>query len=116
MERFRKNHTHTLHHTPAVAQCGQQNPKCVSCMFSLADAHIVNLQPRVSADQGATIRVVACAHVIVKALKEGDQHTLLLHARLEDHAKAALLPVDLELQLVVLTTVYQWLQAFHDLR
>ena len=29
---------------------------------------------------------------------------------------AAALPADLELQLVVPTTVYHWLQAFHDVR
>ena len=111
--------------TLAVAQRGHQNPKWVVCMFSPADAHIVICDPQRLPGPEATIRMAGCARVIVKALKEGDHHALLLQARLKDHAKeakagvwskAALLPVDLELQLMVPTTVYHWLQAFHDLR
>ena len=62
--------------------------------------------------------------MIVKALREGEHHALLLHVRLKDNARtakpgvwpAAAHPADLELQLAVPTTVYHWLQAFHDLR
>ena len=57
-------------------------------------------------------------------LQEGEHHALLLQVRLKDNAKAAkpgmwaaaAQPADLELQLAVRTTVYHWLQAFHDLR
>ena len=60
---------------------------------------------------------------MVKALREGEHHDLLLQARLKDNARtaktgvwsAAALPADLELQLAAPTTVYHWLQAFHDL-
>ena len=49
---------------------------------------------------------------------------LMLQVRLKDNARAArpgvwpaaAHPADLELQLAVLTAVYHWLQAFHDLR
>ena len=62
--------------------------------------------------------------MIVKALREGELHALLLQVRLKDNARAARLgvwpaaahPADLELQLAVPTTVYHWLQAFQDLR
>ena len=62
--------------------------------------------------------------MIVKALREGEHHALLLQVRLKDNARAArpgvwlapAHPADLELQLAVPTTVYHWLQAFHDLR
>ena len=66
-----------------------------------------------------------CTCVIVKALKQGDHHAFLPQARLKDHAKAAklglwpeaaFLPISLELQLVIATTPYHWLQAFHNLR
>ena len=65
-----------------------------------------------------------CAFVIVKALREGNHHALLLQASLKDDAKAAkpgvwpatALPADLEVQLAVPTTMYHWLQVFHDLR
>ena len=62
--------------------------------------------------------------MIVKALREGEHHALVLQVRLKDNAKAAkpgvwpaaAHPADLELQLVVPTTVSHWLQAFHNLR
>ena len=62
--------------------------------------------------------------MIVKALREGEHHALLLQVRLKDNAKAvkpgvwpaAAHPAGLELQLAVTTTMYHWLQAFHDLR
>ena len=71
----------------------------------------------------AVIRVADCARGIVKALREGKHHALLPGVRLQDNARAAkpgvwpaaALPADLELQLAVPTTVYHWLQAFHDL-
>ena len=62
--------------------------------------------------------------MIVKALREGEHHALLLGGRLKDKAKAAkpgvwpaaAQPADLALLLAFPTTVYYWLQAFHDLR
>ena len=65
-----------------------------------------------------------CTRMIVKALREGKHHALLLQVRLKDNARAGkpgvwpavAHPADLELQLAVLTTVYHWLQASHDLR
>ena len=62
--------------------------------------------------------------MIVKALREGEHHALLLQVRLKDNARAArpgvwpaaAHPANLELQLAVPTIVYHWLQAFHDLR
>ena len=69
------------------------------------------------------IRVADCTRMIVKARREGEHHALLLQVRLKDNARAArpgvwpaAAPADLELQLAVPTTVYHWLQAFHDLR
>ena len=70
------------------------------------------------------VRVADCTRMIVKALREGEHHALLLQVRLKDNARAARQgvwpaaahPADLELRLAVLTTVYHWLQAFHDLR
>ena len=55
---------------------------------------------------------------------EGEHHALLLQVSLKDNARvakpgvwpAAALPADLELQLAIPTTLYDWLQAFHDLR
>ena len=94
-------------------------------MFSPADAHIAIYDPQRLPGPEATICVADCARVIVKTLREGDQHALLLQARFNDHAGAAkprvwaevaLLPADLELQLAVTTSVYHWLQAFHALR
>ena len=110
--------------TLAVAQRGQQNPHWVVCIFSPADAHIAVCDPELLAGPEAVIRVADCARMIVKALQGGKHPTLLLQARLKDNAKAgkpgvwpaAARPVDLELHLEVLTTVYHWLQAFHDLR
>ena len=62
--------------------------------------------------------------MVVKALRGGKHHALLLQVRLKDDTKAArpgvwpaaAHPANLELQLVVPTTVYHWLQAFGDLR
>ena len=93
-------------------------------MFSPADAHIAVCDPERLLGPGAVIRVADCARMIVKALQEGEHHTLLLRVRLKDNAKAAKPgvwlaaghPADLELELAVPTTVYRWLQAFHDLR
>ena len=110
--------------TLAVAQRGQQNPQWVICMFSPADAHIVVCDPERLPGPEAVIRVADCSRMIVKALREGKHHALLLQVRLKDNARvtrpgvwpAAAHPADLELQLAVPTTVYHWLQAFHDLQ
>ena len=110
--------------TLAVAQRGQQNPQWVVCMFSPADAHIVVCDPERLPGPKAVVRVADCNRMIVKALREGENHALLLQVRLNDNARAArpgmwpaaAHPPDLELQLAVPTTVYNWLQAFHDLR
>ena len=110
--------------TLAVAQRGQQKPKWVVCMFSPADAHIAVCGPEPLPGPEAVIPVADCARVIVKAVREGEHNALLLEARLEDNARAAkpgmwpaaALPADLEPQLAVPTTVYHWLQAFHDVR
>ena len=110
--------------TLAVAQRGQQNPQWVVCMFSPADAHIVVCDHERLPGPEAVVRVADCTRMIVKALQEGEHHALLLQVRLKDNARAArpgmwpaaAHPADLELQLAVPTTVYHWLQAFHDLR
>ena len=107
-----------------VAQRGQQNPQWVVCMYSPADAHIAVCDPERLPGPQAVVRVVDSARMIIKALREGKHHALLLQVRLKDSAKAAkpglwpaaAPPADLELQLAVRTTVYHWLQAFHDLR
>ena len=93
-------------------------------MFSPADAHIVVCNPERLPGPAAVVRVADCTRMIVKALREGEHHPLLLQVRLKDNARAAkpgvwpaaAHPADLELQLAVQTTVYHWLQAFHDLR
>ena len=93
-------------------------------MFSPADAHIVVCDPPRLPELEAVVRVADCTRMIVKALREGEHHSLLLQVRLKDNARAArpgmwpaaAHPADLELQLAVRTTVYHWLQAFHDLR
>ena len=108
----------------AVAQRGQQNPQWVVCMFSPADAHIVVCDPERLPGPEAVVRVADCTSMIVKALQEGEHHAVLLQVRLKDNARAArpglwpaaAHPADLELQLAVPSTVYHWLQAFHDLR
>ena len=110
--------------TLAVAQRGQQNPQLVVCMFSPADAHIAVCDPERLPGPEAVIRVADCARMIIKALREGEHHALLLQVHLKDNAKAAkpglwpaaARPADLDLQLAVPTAVYHWLQAFHDLR
>ena len=91
-------------------------------MLSEEGAHIIigNLQ-RLRGPEAA-IRMANCACVMLKVLKEGTHHTLLLQARLKDHTKAAkpwlwpdvvLLPIGLELKLVGPTTAYHCLQVFH---
>ena len=110
--------------TLAVAQRGQQNPQWVVCMFSPADAHIVVCDPERLPGPEAVIRVADCTCMIIKALREGEHHALLLQVRLKDNARAArpgvwpaaAHPADLELQLAVPTAVYHWLQACHDLQ
>ena len=110
--------------TLAVAKQGQQNPQWVVCMFSPADAHIVVCDPERLRGPEAVVPVADCTRMIVKALREGEHHALLLQVRLKDNAwaarpgvwPAAAHPADLELQLAVPTTVYDWLQAFHGLR
>ena len=110
--------------TLVVAQRGQQNPQWVVCMFSTADAHIVVCDPERVPGPEAVVRVADCTRMIAKALREGEDHAVLLQVRLKDNARAARQgvwpaaahPADLELQLVVRTTVYNWLQAFHNLR
>ena len=109
--------------TLAVAQRGQQNPQWVVCMFSPADAYIAVCHPERLPGPEAVIRVADCARMIVKALREGEHHAPLLQVRLKDNTKAAkpgvwpaaAHPAGLELLLAVPTTVYHWLQAFHDL-
>ena len=110
--------------TLAVAQRGQQNSQWVVCMFSPADAHIIVCHPERLPGPKAVVCVADCIGMIVKALLEGEHHALLLQVRLKDNARAAkpgvwpaaAHPADLELQLLVPTTVYHWLQAFGDLR
>ena len=110
--------------TLAVAQRGQQNPQWMVCMFSPADAHIVVCDPERLPGPEAVVRVADCTRMVVKALREGEHHALLLQVTLKDNARAArpgswpaaAHPANLELQLAVLTTVYHWLQASHDLR
>ena len=105
--------------TVAVAQRGQQNPQWVVCMFSPADAHIAVCDPERLSGPEAVVRVADCTRMIVKALREGEHHALLLQVRLNDNAKAAkpgvwpaaAHPPDLELQLAVPTTVYHWLRT-----
>ena len=108
-----------------VAQRGRRNPKWVVCTFGPADAQLVVRNSQRLLGPKATICVANCASVIVKALRLGNHHTLVLQARLRDHAKAGkagvwpvltLLPIDLELQLAVPTTVYHWLEAFDQLQ
>ena len=107
----------------AVAQRGQQNPQWVFCMFSPANAHIAVCDSERLLGLKAVVCVADRARMIVKALREGEHHALLLQVRLKDNARAAkpgvwlaaAHPADLELQLAVPTTVYHWLQAFHDL-
>ena len=110
--------------TLALAQRGQQKPQWVVCMFSPVDAHIIVCDPERLPGPEAVVFVADCTRMIVKALQEGEHHALLLQVRLKDNAlaarpgvwPAAAHPADLELQLAVPTTVYFWLQAFHDLR
>ena len=110
--------------TLAVAQRGQQNPRWVVCMFSPADTHIASCDPELLPGPEAVVRVADCTCMIVKALREGEHHALLLQVRPKDNAKAARSgvwpaaghPADLDLQLAVPTTVYHWLQAFQHLR
>ena len=110
--------------TLVVTQRGQQNPQWLVCMFSPADAHIVVCDPERLLGHEAVVRVADCTRMIVNALREGEHRALLLQVRLKDNAKAArpgvwpaaAQPADLELQLAVPTTVYHWLQAFHNLR
>ena len=110
--------------TLAVAQRGQQNPQWVGCMFSPADAHIVVCNPERLPGPEVVVCVADCTRRIVKALREGEHHALLLQVRLKDNARgarpgvwpAAAHPADPELQLSVPTTVHHWLQAFHDLQ
>ena len=74
--------------TLVVAQHGEQDSNWVVCMFSPADAHIAICDFQRLPAPKATIRVADCAHVMVKALLEGDHDALLLGARLKDHARA----------------------------
>ena len=67
--------------TLAVAQRGQQNPQWVVCMFSPADAHIVVCDPERLPGPEAVIRVADCARMIIKALREGEHHALLLEGQ-----------------------------------
>ena len=104
--------------TLAVAQRGQQNPQWVVCMFSPV------CDPERLPGPEAVVRVTDCTRMIVKALREGEHHALLLQVWLRDNARAAkpgvwpaaAHPAGLELDLVVPTTVWDCLQAFHDLR
>ena len=92
--------------------------------FSPADVHIAVRDPKRLLGPGAVIRVADCTHMIVKALREGEHHALLLQVRLRDNAEAAkpglwpaaALPAGRKFQLAVPTTVYNRLQAFHALQ
>ena len=75
--------------TLAVAQRGQQNPQWVVYMFSPADTHIAVSDPEHLPGPGAVICLADCARVIVKALRDGAQHALLLQVRLKKNARAA---------------------------
>ena len=75
--------------TLVVAQRGQQNPQGVVCTFSLADTHIVVCDPERLQGPEAVIRVADCTRMVVKALREGEHHALLLQVRLKDNAKSA---------------------------
>ena len=75
--------------TLAVAWRGQQNPQWVVCMFSPADAHIGVCDPERLPGPEAVVRVADCARMIVKVVREGEHHALLLQVRLKDNAKAA---------------------------
>ena len=75
--------------TLAVAQRRQQNPQWVLCMFSPADAHIVVCDPERLPGPEAVVGVADCTCMIVKALREGEHHALLLQGRLKDNARAA---------------------------
>ena len=100
--------------TLALAQQGEQNPQWEVCMFSPADAHILVCDPERLPGPEAVVPVADCACMIVKALREGEHHALLLQVRLKDNGRAAgpgmwpaaAHPTDLELQLAVPTTVY----------
>ena len=93
-------------------------------MFSPADAHIAVCDPERLPGPEAVVRVADCTRMIVKALREGEHHAHLLQGRLKDNAEAARSGVwpaaahsaDLEPKMAVPTTVYHWLQGFHDLR
>ena len=110
--------------TLAMAQQGQQNPQWVVYMFSPADTHIIVCDPERLPGPEDVVHVADCTRMIVKALQKGEHQALLLQVRLKDNDRAArpgvwpaaAQPADLELHLVVPTTVYHWLQAFHDLR
>ena len=103
--------------TLVAAQRGQQNPQWVVCMFSPADAHIVVCNPEGLPEPEAVFRVADSTRMIVKALREGEHHALLLQVRLKDSTRAArpgvwpaaAHPADLELQPAVPTAVYHWL-------
>ena len=110
--------------TGAVVERGQQSPKWLGCMFSQVDANIVICNPQPLPGPEAAIRMPDCRWVIVKALKEGDHHALLLKARHIDHAKAskpgpwpeaASRPIEHEVHLAVRTAEYHWVRAFQDL-
>ena len=58
-------------------------------MFSPAEALIAVCNPERLPSPEAVIRVADCARMIVKALREGDHHALLLQGRLRDNARAA---------------------------
>ena len=74
--------------TLAVAQQGQQNPQWVVSMLSPADAHIIVCAERLPGPE-AVVCMADCTRIIVKALREGDHHALLLQVWLKDNAKAA---------------------------
>ena len=118
------NHARPPSGYPGGGPTGTAEPQWVVCMFSPADAQIVVCDLERLLGPEAVIRVADCTCMIIKALREGVHHALLLQVRLKDNARAARLGVlpaaahraDLELQLAVPTAVYHWLQAFHDLR
>ena len=109
---------------PSGCPTGTAQPAVGGLHVQPGAAHIAVCDPERLPGPEAVVRVADCTRMIVKALREGKCHALLLQVRLKDNARAArpgvwlaaAHPADLELQLAVPTAVYHWLQAFHDLR
>ena len=77
---------------PASRWCNAGG-RALGCMFSPAEVPIILCDPQRLRGLEATICTADCASVIVKALKEGKHHGLLIQQCLRDQAKAAKRPV-----------------------